>query len=81
MNYMQVGRELLKNGWKLKNKLNKVVTYVSHKSCKFNNISPNPLNGIQEVSGSIPLSSTPSVKQFVEERRGVNSPLFLSFDL
>ena len=39
------------------------------------------LNGIQEVSGSIPLSSTPSVKQFVEERRGVNSPLFLSFDL
>ena len=26
------------------------------------------LNGIQEVSGSIPLSSTPSVNRFIDEK-------------
>jgi hypothetical protein len=37
------------------------------------------LNGIQEVSGSIPLSSTPRRKVFHEEKRGVKSSLFYYF--
>jgi hypothetical protein len=49
------------------------------KACKSNNSNAKHLNGIQEVSSSIPLSSKTRRKVFYDEKRGVKSSLFYFF--